>query len=117
MRLVIVVLGVTTALLIPQSAAARPCADNSPFIVKGVSYIVYTGDSEAERRRVPCSKARRMVRRFLVDRVELLHWNCKIRRRDDRGTAGDCHAGKRLTNEFGYRYWEYFVGWYPYVPH
>lgn len=101
----------------PVSASARPCADRKPFIVNGVSYIVYTGDSKAERRRVSCGKARRMVRRFLVQRVEPSHWNCKVRRRDDRGTSGDCHAGRRLTSKFGYRYWEYFVGWYPYSPH
>ena len=57
-------LGLLCAL--PAAASARPCSDRVPVIVKGVQWIVFTGDSARERREIPCSKARRIAKRKLA---------------------------------------------------
>jgi hypothetical protein len=90
-------LALAVAALAPASAAARPCSDNHPVVVRGVHWIVYTGDSAREKRDLPCRKARRIARRYIADRVEPSGWNCRHTR-----------AVKRCVH----RAPRYLVGWH-----
>ena len=95
-------LGLLCAL--PASASARPCSDRVPVIVKGVQWIVFTGDSARERREIPCAKARRIAKRKLRGR-NTPGWRCNAR-------LQRCVRGGTFVDANGNRLWRFLVGWH-----
>lgn len=104
MRRAVAVTGALLVLALPSAAAARPCSDRVPVIVAGVQWIVYTGDSAAERREIPCSKARRIAKRKLRGNGTA-GWKCSAR-------LQRCVRGGTYVDDFGHRQWRFLVGWH-----
>ena len=100
---------VTTLLAIglaaPSPASGRPCSDSTPVFADGIQWIVYTGDSAAERRAIPCSKARRIAKRMLRTRTGTSGWRCSAR-------LHRCVRGGTYEDAYGNRQWRYLVGWH-----
>ncbi len=96
-------------------AQARPCADNTAVLVRGVSYIVYTGDGPYEAENLSCRKARRIAKEAIRGK-RVSGWRCRQQRRPN-GFSGRCVRGGTFTDEYGHTQWRYFIGWYPHVPH
>jgi len=98
----LLVFGLLCAL--PTAASARPCSDRVPVIVKGVQWIVFTGDSARERREIPCAKARRIAKRKLRGR-DTPGWRCSTR-------LQRCVRGGTVVDANGNRRWRFLVGWH-----
>jgi hypothetical protein len=98
---------VVIALVAPGAASARPCSDRVPVFVDGKQWIVYTGDSARERREIPCRKARRIARSYIVTRVEPGRWDCKHTRR-----VKQCVKGGTYIDRYGYEQPRYLIGWH-----
>jgi hypothetical protein len=96
-------------------AHARPCADNTEVLVRGVSYIVYTGDGPYEAANLSCRKARRIAKEAIRGK-RVSGWRCRQQRRPN-GFSGRCVRGGTYTNDYGHTQWRYLIGWYPYVAH
>lgn len=101
--------------LATTNANARPCADNTAVLVRGVSYIVYTGDGPYETENLTCRKARRIAKEAIRGK-RVSGWRCRQQRRPN-GFSGRCVRGGTYTDDYGNTLWRYYIGWYPYVPH
>lgn len=101
---VLATMGTLLFVALPASASARPCSDRVPVIVAGVQWIVYTGDSTAERREIPCSKARRIAKRKLRG-ANTTGWKCNA-------SLQRCVRGGTYVDDSGHRRWRFLVGWH-----
>ena len=105
MRVALLLAVSAIALIVATPASARPCSDRTPVIVEGVQWIVYTGDSAAERREIPCAKARRIAKRMLRREQGTPGWRCSSRRHR-------CVRGGTYVDDYGHRQWRFLVGWH-----
>jgi len=104
--LAVVVIVVAGVLASPGLAAARPCADQRPFVVGGVSLIVYTNDDDSPFR-TTCRTARRVVRAFLSTGRSPTGWRCR-----DSSQFRRCVGGGTFVDEDGHRQWRRLAGWH-----
>lgn len=105
-RLLIAVITAAT-LAVPAAAQARPCSDSVPVVVRGVQWIVFTGDSTQERQNLSCAKARRIAKRMLSQGQGTPGWRCKNTLRLKR-----CVRGGTYVDDNGFTQWRYLVGWH-----
>ena len=90
----------------PAAAAARPCSDRTPFVVDGVSWVLFTGD-ETPPYKPSCRTARRVARRFLTTGRSPAGWRCR-----NTASVKRCVRGGTYVDEFGNRQWRQLVGWH-----
>jgi hypothetical protein len=92
------------SLLLPAAASARPCGITT---ANDKGWIVYTGDSKREKRKITCRKARRIARGYIENRYEPGDWECRHTRR-----RKDCRRGGTYIDEFGNELPRYLIGWH-----